>query len=286
MANRGSEQSLEFSSVFPHIEDSESVPDAEELMEVEVHSSIAGHPLQLFIHRMSGRLFVDELSARENQPKSFEKDPRDFGDWLIKPVNDLEYKKMRVCDYLKAVQQYRLLNKWRSCVIGKRWWVDANDACRQLFWSWFRREEQCDELRVMLKEIFRKYEDWVHVVFFMDHALEALERREVGVFYACMNRFPNELLQDIYFTLMRIDREKFVLVFPVSRDKMVAKTQKESEIMRRNIAHVLGYFHIFCIKSVKAVTSCPSASKSIREVWPFDYCMWSLFNQSIDKIPG
>ena len=284
MANCGLEQSLE-SSCFSYIEDCDPVLDAEELMEVEVHPTIAAHLLQVHIHRLSGRLFIDELAARENRAKSFEKDTRDFGDWLLKPANDLEYKKMRVCDYLKAVRQSRSLNKWRSCAIGKRWWVDANEVCRDLFWSWFRREEQCDELRVMLKEIFSKYTDWAHVVFFMNHASEALERREVGVFYACMNRFPNELLQDVYYTLRRLDREKFVLVFPLSWNKIVAKTQQQSEIMRRNIAHVLGYFHIFCIKSVKVVTSCPSASKPIKEVWPFDYCMWSLFNQSIDKTP-
>ena len=200
--------------------------NAEELvMEVETNSYIASHPLQVYINQTSGLLFVDELaSAEEDQPQSSEENARDFGDLLLQPLNEYDYKKMRVSTYLKAVDQLHSLNRCRSCAIGRKWWCDANETARDLFWSWFRREEQCDELCEVLKKMFCKYLNWLCLGLFVRFAVEALYRREVGVFYACMNSFPNELLYDMYYGLRMIDREKFDLVFPLSRNDVKLKT--------------------------------------------------------------
>ena len=282
MADRGSKSALASSPIFC-TEDFDTTLSAEELVtQVETSSYIATHPLQVYVHRTSGRLFADELIAVDEYP--FGADERDLGDLLLQPRNEYDFKKIRVSVYLKAVEQLRSLKRWRSCAIGRKWWCDANERARDLFWTWFRREEQCDELCEVLKELCCKYLNWLCVGLFVRFAVEALYRREVGVFYACMNSFPNELLVDIYYKLRTTNMEKFNVVFPLSLQDVKSKTRHECEIMRRNVVYALNYFRVFSLKTVQPLTSTVSASRPAKEVWPFEYCMWTMFNQSADRV--
>lgn len=243
-------------TLFSHIEDCFPMVETEELFTLSTHTTLQSHPLQTFINRQTGRLFADEIADDAGVKRS-----RDIGDLLARPVDELAYKRIRVEKYLKAIEQEHSMKRWRRFVLGKKWFVEANEINRDLFWSWFKSEDVFDEVRAILKWIFSPYETCVFDSFYSKHTLEALERRELLVFYVCLNGMLTQLLQDIYYIVRSKNPELFVLLFPVSKIKISPKACKDVEVMRRNIFHVLIHLYIFCIKDLEG----PCLTSSIRQ---------------------
>ena len=93
-----------------------------------------------------------------------------------------------------------------------------------------------------------------------------------------------QLLQDVYYNVKSNHPEFFTLLFPLSKSKICPRTCKDVEIMRRNIFHVVSNLYIFCMKDVEG-PRCTSSLKPIKDIWPFDFCLWHLYGQDI-KSPG
>ena len=72
------------------------------------------------------------------------------------------------------------MKRWRTFVLGRKWFVQAHEISRDLFWSWFKSEDVFDEVLAILELSFVRYETCVFDSFYSKHALEALMRRELS----------------------------------------------------------------------------------------------------------
>ena len=103
------------------------------------HPTLQTQPLKLFLDKKSGRVFGSEIEG-----KGEDKISGDFGDLLARPINEEEYKKMRVDEYLKALEQEHSIKRRRMFIIGSRWVIQASESNHDLFWSWFKSEDVFD----------------------------------------------------------------------------------------------------------------------------------------------
>ena len=134
------------------------------------------------------------------------------------------------------------------------------------------------------KLIAKTYETCRFDSFYLSHAMEALLRRELLVFYVCLNRMSTQLLQDIYYKFKSEYVDLYNLLFPLSEEQNKTRTGKDVEIIRRHIFYVVDKLFIFCIKNLERprYTSRPQA---IKDIWPFDFCMWHVYGQFV-KAPS